>query len=612
MSNNFGKCCNPLNGETNHSESLRAVSKKIRDRFPYFNASAKICDECRKKIEAQTTLEIDDYAIIIQKMLDKFRDENTSPKEKELIMSFWPDSWSIRRKADFFNTTRHFAQNVVNLSQKPIASLGTIIHNRLPDKTVELVKNFYNDDENSRIMSGMKDTKCVRDSPNQKIHVQKRLVLYNLRELYSKFKNMHPTIKIGFSKFAQFRPPQCVLAGSSGTHSVCVCIHHQNVKLMLDGLGVSKFTSGKLNNYKDCISHLVCQNPTDDCFLNRCKKCPSIESFKKRLYQYFDEKNIDQVQYRCWHSTDRCSLQTRTTSKEDYVNELARLLQKLKTHSFIAKKQSAFLEWLKQNLKEGEFLVLLNFAENYAFLIQDAVQAFHYNNDQCTIMTVVVYYMKDSKLHHTSIAVLSDSLVHDSAFVHCVQKVVTDHIKKNFPLAKKVIYFSDGAAQHFKNKSNFENLMNHKKDFGLEAEWHFNATAHGKNACDGVGATLKSNARRSSLQKLSGNQITTPRELDVWAREHMKNMEIFFVPKENYLLVKSDLEVRFDGAKTVPGTLSYHSFLVLDTTKQLQLRPFSTYPDADFFPKSQQGEKRKLESPPKKVCADPSKKRRRE
>ncbi|KAJ8684703.1 hypothetical protein QAD02_020496 [Eretmocerus hayati] len=101
------------------------------------------------------------------------------------------------------------------------------------------------------------------------------------------------------------------------------------------------------------------------------------------------------------------------------------------------------------------------------------------------------------------------------------QKIVTDYIKKNFLLAKKIIYLSHGAAQHFKNESNFENSINHKKDFGLEAEWHSNATAHGKNACDGVGASLKSNARHASLQKLSRNQITTPRELFVWASEHM-------------------------------------------------------------------------------------------
>ena len=27
----------------------------------------------------------------------------------------------------------------------------------------------------------------------------------------------------------------------------------------------------------------------------------------------------------------------------------------------------------------------------------------------------------------------------------------------------------------------------HKKDFGMQAEWHFYAISHGKNGCDGVG-----------------------------------------------------------------------------------------------------------------------------
>lgn len=38
-----------------------------------------------------------------------------------------------------------------------------------------------------------------------------------------------------FSKFAELRPRNCVLAGASGTHTVCVCAIHQNVKLMLEG-----------------------------------------------------------------------------------------------------------------------------------------------------------------------------------------------------------------------------------------------------------------------------------------------------------------------------------------------------------------------------------------
>ncbi|KAJ8684704.1 hypothetical protein QAD02_020497 [Eretmocerus hayati] len=287
MSANFGKCCKPLNDETNHSKSLRVIPKKIHDRFPHLDASADICDKCRKKVEAQTPLENGECAIIIQKMQNKFRDENTSPKKKELMMSFLPDSWSIRGKADFFNTSRRFVQKMVTSSEKSTVSLGTISNDRLPDETVELVRNFYLDDDNSRIMAGMKDTKSVEDSSNRKIHVQKRLVLYNLPELFIKFKDKHSMTKVGFSKFAQIRPSQCVLAGSSGTHSVCVCVHHQNVKLLLDGLGISKFTSGKLNNYRNRISIMVCENPTDDCFMNKRKECLSIDSLKKLLLQCF-------------------------------------------------------------------------------------------------------------------------------------------------------------------------------------------------------------------------------------------------------------------------------------------------------------------------------------
>ena len=51
---------------------------------------------------------------------------------------------------------------------------------------------------------------------------QKYLNLSNLKEVYQKFKNAFPETDIGFSKFASIRPKECVLAGASETHSVCV------------------------------------------------------------------------------------------------------------------------------------------------------------------------------------------------------------------------------------------------------------------------------------------------------------------------------------------------------------------------------------------------------
>ena len=50
------------------------------------------------------------------------------------------------------------------------------------------------------------------------------------------FKEKHPLVKIGFSKFCSLRPKWCVIAGSSGTHSVCVCTIHQNTILLVDAL----------------------------------------------------------------------------------------------------------------------------------------------------------------------------------------------------------------------------------------------------------------------------------------------------------------------------------------------------------------------------------------
>ncbi|KZC08957.1 hypothetical protein WN55_11420 [Dufourea novaeangliae] len=102
----------------------------------------------------------------------------------------------------------------------------------LSDSTISMVQLFYSSDEVSRVKPGKKDFISVKRD-GLKMHIQKRLVLNNLNELYLFFKQQNPSLKIGFSKFAQLRPKECVLVRHSGTHSVCVCVIHQNVKLLL-------------------------------------------------------------------------------------------------------------------------------------------------------------------------------------------------------------------------------------------------------------------------------------------------------------------------------------------------------------------------------------------
>lgn len=84
-------------------------------------------------------------------------------------------------------------------------------------------------------MPGKKDFISLRNDDGTKVQTQKRLVLCNLKELYKIFKSRYSEITIGFSSFASLRPKYCILAGGSGTHTVCVCSFHQNIKLMILG-----------------------------------------------------------------------------------------------------------------------------------------------------------------------------------------------------------------------------------------------------------------------------------------------------------------------------------------------------------------------------------------
>ena len=105
-------------------------------------------------------------------------------------------------------------------------------------RVVSMVKQFYERNDTSALLPGMKDFISVRNESGEKQKVQKRLLLLNLKELYQLFKEEHSDEDIGFTKFSLLRPKHCVLAGTSGTHSICVYPYHQNVKLMKHGESV--------------------------------------------------------------------------------------------------------------------------------------------------------------------------------------------------------------------------------------------------------------------------------------------------------------------------------------------------------------------------------------
>ena len=56
-----------------------------------------------------------------------------------------------------------------------------------------------------------------------------------------------------------------------------------------------------------------------------------------------------------------------------------------------------------------EVIILRDFAENYPFIVQDEIQGYHWNNQQCNLHPIVLFYRKknESDLVSTSICFLS-------------------------------------------------------------------------------------------------------------------------------------------------------------------------------------------------------------
>lgn len=425
-------------------------------------------------------------------------------------------------------------------------------------------------------MPGQKDCISV-EVDGMKIKIQKRLLLLNLNELYVSFKESYPDEKIGFSTFAKLHPKHCVLAGANGIHSVCVCIIHQNCKLMLDAINIAQLAQGSkkvIFGYKECLEEMMCNKRKPQCHLDQCKDCPGIETFSSTLLGLLEKENYNDVEYNLWMATDRCRLELIRQNNADFVNTLCDKLRTLKPHSFIAKEQTNFIADKKKNLKVREALVMFDFSENYAFTAQDAAQAFHFNNDQCTVFPVIYYYRINSDIIHKSCVFLSDSLNHDTAAVYTIQNLLIPEIRKDVRKLKKIFYVTDGAKQHFKNRYQIANLLCHEDDFQVEAEWHFCATAHGKSCYDGIGATFKREAYRASLTTKPKNAILTHDVLFKWALNHFKSLKCFYFSKAEHEKMRRRLNKRFELAKPVPEILKNHSFQVV-TPNELMIKRYS-------------------------------------
>jgi hypothetical protein len=273
-------------------------------------------------------------------------------------------------------------------------------------------------------------------------------------------------------------------------------------------------------------------------------------------------------------------LLTITQGVDEFLDCFFDQLKSLLPHHFVSKEQSKQFKKLKEDLQEGEVLVVCDFAENYTCIIQDSVQSYYWDTTQVTLHPFVAYYKSDGELKCVNFVIVSDHMKHDISAVYTFQCKLIAFLKEFLPNLKKVIYFSDGAAQQYKNRKNVMNINCHLSDFGIIAEWHYFGTSHGKGPCDANAGTLKRNAYLASLRK---TLIRNAFEFYTWAKENICGINVAFVQSDEVLQQQDKLRERFESALTIPDIRSQH--IVISVSEgEVMTKRFSASTEGHLWP----------------------------
>ena len=102
--------------------------------------------------------------------------------------------------------------------------------------------------------------------------LQKRHIMWSLKELYQLFLTQHPEIKIPLSKFCSLRPVN-VLLSSAMPRDAGLGQYHENIRMLYER--IAKEIQALPPYFEALGDNFVCDNTSEFCTTGKCAKCPS-------------------------------------------------------------------------------------------------------------------------------------------------------------------------------------------------------------------------------------------------------------------------------------------------------------------------------------------------
>ena len=138
--------------------------------------------------------------------------------------------------------------------------------------------------------------------------------------------------------------------------------------------------------------------------LRSCDQYPTLGSLRTYLLELFDIMKLKV--FHMWQKYKKfCTMMQFNSIIEEFVDEICKQAKFLCEHHYIRSSPATYLEHCKSTLPEENALILLDFAENYSFIIQDVFQDCHWINSQATLHLVIIYEKNRENLTHESVCI---------------------------------------------------------------------------------------------------------------------------------------------------------------------------------------------------------------
>lgn len=151
---------------------------------------------------------------------------------------------------------------------------------------------------------------------------------------------------------------------------------------------------------------------------------------------------------------------------------------------------------------------------------------------------------------------MSDDLKHDSAHALFAIYAVINFFVKSKDLFHSISVISDGAASHFKNRFQFNEIKNLNADIFIK--WLFSVTGHGKGPVDAVGGVVKHYATVHNLQKDLVNSIENAEEFVTKVQNYTPSIKLLLLKSDDIAKFRENKKKDWSDVKELKGIQQNH------------------------------------------------------